>query len=343
MGSQHMRARAAFSAWCYALACMHEFMAIHTIAEIPAGITAFAMAWLGLAQLLLIGLLLAAGLLVAMMFHRLRHPPRRGYAWAVARGVPGDPAELAVPRAFEAITVPIDELGHHCAAWSITGDDPRGPVIIYTPGWGDAKIKVLERLPAMAPIASSILAWDPPGHGESPGACWLGAKEPAMIQHIARACVPEGKPVILWGHSLGGGAALAAGAGCPQAIAVVAEAPYRLPPTPAERVMKQAGLPWAGVGPIAYAMLGLRVGAGVRWNGFDRAVHAEKLSIPLLVVHGDQDSICPIGDGKAIASAAPRGELLVIPEGRHNDLWIAELSTAERVLGWAREQLADQR
>lgn len=345
---------------------------IDPFAQHPLHLTLLGLNLLGLAQLLLVGLLLAMGLLVWMMFHRLRHPPRRGYAWAVAKGVPGDPAELPQPRAFEEISLTVDDRGQRCAAWSITGDDPNGPVIIYTPGWGDAKIKVMERLDAMVPIASTIIAWDPPGHGESPGRCWLGVKEPGMIRRIARECVPKGRGVILWGHSLGGGAAIVAGgdeegtahrapgtsggeeengdqtseeisslvpgARCLVPLLIVAEAPYRLPKTPASRVMRQAGLPWSGIGPIAYLLLGLRTGAGPHWHGFDRAEHAARLRVPLLVIHGDADAICPLDDGRAIAQAAPQGELLIVEGGRHNDLWAAELGTSERVLAWLRSR-----
>jgi len=176
--------------------------------------------------------------------------------------------------------------------------------------------------------------------------------------------------VILWGHSRGGGAAVVAGSevgtrhrapgtseeedrgadhaatgssrmpdpGSRMPVLIIAEAPYRLPKTPASRVMRQAGLPWAGVGPIAYLLLGLRTGAGALWRGFDRAEHAARLRSPLLVIHGDADAICPLEDGRAIAAAAPGGQLLIVEGGRHNDLWLPELGTSERVLGWLRER-----
>jgi pimeloyl-ACP methyl ester carboxylesterase len=314
----------------YSLPSMNDPMELHHFV----GEAMLAMAWWGLAQLLGVGFVFTIALLVTMMFQKLRHPPRRGYAWAVAKGVPGDPSELPQPRRFEQVQVPVDARGTMCCAWIIEGDRADGPVILYTPGWGDAKIKVLERLHAMAPFASSIIAWDPPGHGDSPGACWLGSREPGMIRHIAQHTVPADRRVLLWGHSLGGGAAVVAAAQTERVVAAVAEAPYRVPATPAQRVMSQAGLPWRIVGPLTYWLLGLRTGAGPRWAGFDRVLHAARVAVPLLVVHGDQDGICPLEDGAAIASAAPRGELLTVPGGRHNDLWVPELGTAERVRKW---------
>ncbi|MGP1347563.1 MAG: alpha/beta hydrolase [Phycisphaerales bacterium] len=317
----------------------------HTI-PIPPITIAFAL--LGLVQLLLIGLALSIALLITLTARRLRRPPRRSYAWAVARGVPGDPSELPEPRAFQTIQLTIDHRGSTATAWSIEADEPDAPIILYTPGWGDAKIKSLQRLHAMAPIASTIIAWDPPGHGDSPGKCALGTREPQHIRHIIENAIPPDKPIILWGHSLGAGAAIAAAAAicdnpdtARRILAVVAEAPYRLPKTPASRVMRQAGLPWTGIGPLAYIALGIRTGIGPSWPGFDRALHPRNLNhTPLLVIHGQLDNICPPDDGRDIATAAPHGTFLLIEGARHNDLWQPEFHAAPRTLQWLRAAIS---
>jgi len=284
--------------------------------------------------LLLAGLLLAIAGGVWFTIVRLRRPPRRTYASAVARGLPGDPSELDDPRAFEAFTFRADDpeagaLGAlDLTAWDIEGDDPEGPVVICTPGWGDSKIGALLRLEPLAGRASRLYAWDPPGQGDSPGRSFLGTREHLAIDALRRRARERGdatRGVVLAGWSLGGGASIVAAArwarqGEPP-LAVVAEAPYRLPKTPARNVMRLAGYPWLLNGPPAFVILGLRFGLGAAWLGFDRAEHAADLHAPLLVLHGETDPVVPLEDGRAIAQRAPDGRLALIEGAGHNDLW----------------------
>lgn len=301
----------------------------------------------GLVEILGWGLAIALGLSVWMVVWRLRHPPRRTYAWAVAKGVPGDPSELDAPRVFIATELAVGD-GVRCPAWDIKGDHPDGPAIIATPGWGDSKIGCLPRIEALCAEASRVIAWDPPGTGDCPGLCPMGTREPAMILEIARwlraeECVAR---VIAYGWSLGGGAAVAA-AGLDAdrdshlLDGAIAEAPYRFPWTPAFRVMRGAGLPWRINGPIAMGLLGTRLGMGPMWKGrggFDRAVWAAMARVPIVVVHGSADGICPIADGRAIAASAA-GRIEVIDGGGHNDLW-ADARFRERTGAILREAIA---
>jgi len=285
----------------------------------------------GLAELLGIGLALAIAIATWMVVWRLRHPPRRTYAWAIAKGVPGDPSELDAPRMFVATELAVGG-GIRCAAWDIRGDRPDGPAIICTPGWGDSKIGVLPRIDALCAHASRVIAWDPPGSGETPGTCPMGTREPAMVLEIARWLRREERVTrtIAHGWSLGGGVAVvAAGMDAPRGEnlidGVISESPYRFPWTPAFRVMRAAALPWRINGPIAMGALGVRLGVGPRWSGhggFDRAEWAKLVRVPMVVIHGTADDICPIDDGRAIAdSARAHARFVVIDGGGHNDLW----------------------
>lgn len=289
-------------------------------------------AWAGLAQLLAIGLGLAILLAVVYAAWMLTHPPRRTYASAVARSRPGDPGELPAPRSFESWT--FTTRGLEFPVWEIAGDDPAGPVVIMTHGWADGKLGALLRLGPFLPIASRIIAWDLRGHGEAPGVSRLGTREvddlAALIEHTRAASTAAG-PVVLMGWSLGAGVSIAAAARddvAPHIRAVIAEAPYVLPWTPARRVMHVRGLPYRINLPIAFFVLGLLLGVGPRWRTFDRVAHARRLKCPLLVIHGENDAICPPGDGRAIAAAAPRSTLAIIPAGGHNNLWTEAPLTA---------------
>jgi len=44
----------------------------------------------------------------------------------------------------------------------------------------------------------------------------------------------------------------------------------------------------------------------------DRASDLEKLAIPVLIIHGDDDPVIPLAGGKATAAAIPNSELKII-------------------------------
>ncbi len=270
----------------------------------------------GLAVLLALGGVIYALILILGTNWKLRHPPRRTYAAALARNLPSDPSELETPLAFESWTFRSRNLD--LPVWDIKGSNPDGPVIILTPGWGDSRIGALVRTPYLAEHASRIIAWDMPGHGEAPGTSTLGVREPqdlcALIEHL-------GCPVVLYGWSLGAGVSIAAAAEpniSSRVPAVIAEAPYRFPETPARNVLRAAHLPSGFSLTGAMWTLGL-TGKGRR--NFDRCAHAARLSCPLLVIHGRHDPVCPPDDGRAIADAAPDGSFALIDPGDHNRLW----------------------
>lgn len=287
---------------------------------------------------MLLGLLLATLLCVTVIWRALTHPRRRTYATAVARKQPGSPDELDLPRDFDQWTVRSRGVDLH--AWTIRGDRPEGPVVIVTHGWGNGRIGALVRTPALASEASWVVLWDQRGHGDTRGASTLGIRGEAdllaIIQQV-RTDTPEADRcgVVLMGWSMGAGiaiesaATLNALASGVKVLGVIAESPYIDPHTPARAVLRGLGLPVRWVLPLVLRAIGLRYGINpiaphVRAGslGFDRLGDAERLgTIPLLVLHGDADTMCPIYDGIAIADAAHNGTCMTIPGGGHNDLW----------------------
>ena len=304
-------------------------------------------------------LLLAAGLgasLAAGAVHTARvltRPPRRTFSWAVSRSLPSSPAELRSPErpdGYPFETWAFRSRGLDLPVWDIRGDDPAGPTIIFTHGWGDSRITSLPRVPHLVNLCSRLLLWDLPGHGDSPGRCSLGASETddllALIDHIAG---PDSAPAILHGFSLGAGISIDAAVrntAPPGGIAaVVAEAPYRIPIVPARNVLRAAGLPWRLTLPPAMAWAGLRSGHGLSWiterygTRFDRARLAADLPVPLLVLCGDLDAVSPPDDARAIAAAAPHSTLELIPGAAHLNLW-TDPAHAQRCAAAVRRFLA---
>lgn len=282
---------------------------------------------LGLIQALLVGLAIAVAILTLWTIARLRRPRRWTYAAAVARNEPGDPSELDSPRRFEPFTFRDPATGLDLPAWEIAGDAPSGPVAILTPGWSESRVTGLWRVPALAPVCSRIVVWDPPGHGEAPGYSALGVREPAALAALVERAAPESPPpnIVLYGWSMGAGVSIAAAGKAKAAgrvLCVIAEAPYRRLFAPVRNVAKLWGLPAWPNGPLALWTLGLWLGAGPTWRRLDRARLAACVSAPLLVLHGEADEICPARDGVDIASAAQRGLYIGVSGAGHMDLWL---------------------
>jgi pimeloyl-ACP methyl ester carboxylesterase len=279
----------------------------------------------GLAQMLGVGLVAAWLLMVVYTVRSLTRPPRRTYTWAVSRRTAGDPGELEPSRAFEAFV--FRGRAGELPAWRVIGDDPAGPVVVMTHGWGSSRVGGLKRVHAAAAAANAVVLWDLPGHGEAPGTARLGADEHLDLLALLDSLPPGKAGLVLFGWSMGAGvsiraAAEDAAAGRGRIRAVIAEAPYIDPSTPARAVMRLRGMPHRLNLAPAMAWIGLTRGVGPRWAGFDRDAHAARLgAVPLTVIHGDADPVCPVDAGRAIAAAAPSGRLVIVPGAGHNDLW----------------------
>lgn len=258
------------------------------------------------------GLIFLLALVFAVMWG-LSHPPRRTYASAVAKNLPGAPDELEPSIPFEQWS--LESAGLSLPVWDMRGRDPDGPTIVFSHGWGDSRLGALPRAQRLADFASRLIAWDLPAHGKAKGTCRLGLHESIHLSALLDAL--EG-PLVLYGWSLGAGLAIQAGTH-PKVVAVIAEAPFRFQHTPARNVLRQAHLPSGLTLSIALFLLGMRPG---RRRAFDRAGLASRLSCPLLIIHGSHDEICPIEDSRAIAQAAANATLVEIAGGNHNGLWI---------------------
>lgn len=274
----------------------------------------------GFLMLMAIGFALYAAFLVGSTLLTLQHPPRRTYAWAVSRNAAGEPGELSPPLGFRQFE--FTSRGHRLVAWDIDGLNPTGPLVVLTHGWSDSRVGALSRVSALAPVCSRLIAWDLPGHGESPGVCELGLREAEdLLQLIRTIDRVEGVPVILMGWSLGAGVSIVAAKDA-KVMGVIAEASYRFGDTPARNVMRARGSPWRLNLPVALWIVRRRAGVDeTAWRAFDRAAHAAMLGCPLLVLHGSADVVSPPDEARAIASRATHATFHEIPGAHHNDLW----------------------
>jgi hypothetical protein len=147
----------------------------------------------------------------------------------------------------------------------------------------------------------------------------------AALAFVRDSLGATGRPVALYGHSLGSAIAaeLAAREG---AEVLVLESPLSSASAMA-RIM------------IGGPMLVLwRLIARVH---FDTVERVRKLDAPVWVAHGDRDPVIPLRMGREVFAAARRqGELLVVPGAGHND--VAEVG-GEEYWGWLTRALAPRR
>lgn len=218
-------------------------------------------------------------------------------------------------------------LGHHTAPHSHTrlvAADGTRLAGTHLAGPADAPGAVLllhgfaanRRKPAYARLADGlaqacgVLALDLRGHGGSDGQCTWGDDEVEDVRAGLRWLRAYGYDrVALLGLSMGGTAAIHAAATDPAAIDVLAtiSAPARFhqpPPTvPLQRLHRVWHSPVRRA--ALHAGLGVRLAAPRAWREPSHPVEmARAITVPWLVVHGEDDAYFPVDEAQALADAA---------------------------------------
>ena len=141
-----------------------------------------------------------------------------------------------------------------------------------------------------------------PGYGDSEGSPSVESFFEAARVAAERARALAGdRPLVAVGSSLGSFPATYLAA-----EGVVSRLLLRAPPTSI-----------AAAGQRSYPFL------PVRWllrHRFDNLALAPDVSCPVLVIHGDQDTIVPVAMGRQLAEAFPNGEFVGAEGYGHNDL-----------------------
>lgn len=288
---------------------------------------------MGLLLLLLLAAAIASTIAIVSIAWEALHPRRRTVSWALANGTPADPAALdPSPKRWRAWTVRTPD-GAELPVWEIDGGVADGPIVVIVHGWGRSRWDSLRRATPLLAIASKFILPDLRGHGEASGHTRLGCLEVDDLRHmLERVDASRATPIVLMGHSMGAGIVIRAAAdmGPDSGISgVVALAPYERVVTPiAARLHHRAMPTW----PFASLAVLLLRAVGVR----DRplSVDAARLTVPLLVITAERDTLSPAADGRAIAAAAPeaRGRMTTMPGGNHADPGIEDPIVFDQLL-----------
>ncbi len=156
--------------------------------------------------------------------------------------------------------------------------------------------------------AIGIFIFDYRGYGRSPGTpseTSTSLDGEAAIHYVRTQLKVESKNLVIFGRSLG--AAVAAEmASRHDSRAVILESPFT-----SIRAMAKVVFPVLPIGPLL----------GAKFDVLDKV---GKINAPLLVLHGDQDEIIPLEQGKQVfAAARPPKQFYPIKGAGHNDTFIA--------------------
>ncbi len=203
------------------------------------------------------------------------------------------------------------------------GADPRtAPSIVHVHGNAGSLNDHLAFVDFLPAAGVNVLSFDYRGYGESEGSAW--SRAPLVEDTLAALAALRGRAdidpsrIALYGVSLGGAIAIVAAArdaATGGALgALLLESPFACWRDVAANAL--GGDPaWAPVRGIASWLI------PAERDGVPRPVDAiAQLGIPILIIHGDADTIVPVSHGRRLAEAAPAATLLELRGAQHNSL-----------------------
>lgn len=220
------------------------------------------------------------------------------------RGVQETPAALRLP--FVDVRIPTED-GETLHGWWLEDPAARAQVVFFHGNGGNLSLW-LEAIAGIRQRGLSVLAVDYRGYGAStgrPSERGLYRDADASIRAFAGRLRKGGTPVIYWGRSIG--------------APVAAHAATRLAPDALvlESPMSH-GRSLLETNPVLWL---LSFFSSYR---FATSRFVQQLDVPLLIVHGDVDSLVPYASGKRVFDAArtARKTFATIPGAGHNDLHV---------------------
>jgi dipeptidyl aminopeptidase/acylaminoacyl peptidase len=247
--------------------------------------------------------------------------------------------------------------GQSLAAWLVVPDRhdpsrPGAPAVLALHGWGANASTMWPLVEPLVRAGLAIMLLDASCHGDSGEESF--ASLPRFAEDLADAAAVlaaqpgvDARRVGLVGHSVGAAAALLHAARAtrdaapdrrmPEVAAVVSLSAFTHPETVMRRWMAQRRLP---AGRLAEAIVDeVQQVIGAR---FDAIAPVNTIGLArgrVMVVHGLDDAIVPVGEARRLGRARPDAELLLVP-GDH-DLRQALAPHAPHIVGFLVAALAE--
>jgi uncharacterized protein len=241
-------------------------------------------------------------IVVITLLVRLSEP---GFAFFPLAGETTTPNDFGISHQTLSIAT---EDGETLRAWALSGT-PQGPAsrrrahIVYFHGNGGNLSVWTPILAGIARQGYSVLAVDYRGYGKStgrPSEPGLYRDVDAVVRSVWKKPQQDG-PIVYWGRSLGATmAAYAATVRPPDGL--ILESAF-----PDVRTLVRSSPP----------MMVLSLFSTFR---FPAAEFMQRVSVPVLMMHGDRDSVIPFAQGRALFEKVPGPkQFFTIRGGDHND------------------------
>ena len=184
-----------------------------------------------------------------------------------------------------------------CKHWN--ADNPKGLTLLYSHGNGEDIGRIEEFLKTWISEGWSVITYDYPGYGHSPGkpsefGCYQAID--AVFENLTEQKGINPHKIVLWGRSLGTGPSCYL-AEKKKVGGIILETPFM---TAFRTVTETPFLPWD------------------RFRNLERA---PSIHCPSLVIHGKNDEVVPFRHGKRVYNALPEPKRFIEFEtAGHNDL-----------------------
>ncbi len=196
-----------------------------------------------------------------------------------------------------------------------------GKYVLFFHGYNAPWASGLKYLPLLWRLGFHVLMAEQPGHGESSGRfITYGAREAkaglvwlSWLEEQQGASLAE---TVVMGESMGAATALLTAAACPQIGFCIADCSYS---SWREELLYQGKKRY---GPLAAALIpgvGLwcRLLTGVSFSDVEPAAAARNIQCPVLLFHGDADTVVPVAMAQKIAEANPAAKLHIVKGAAH--------------------------
>ncbi len=253
------------------------------------------------------------------------------------------PFEFGIP--YDAVALPGGDGVKLPGWWMYRADSSR--VVIICIGYRGRRADMLGIGAALWRDGNNVLIFDYRGHGELAGTpVTLGYREVQDLLSAvawAKSQVPDASIGVL-GYSMGGSVAIMGAARSQDIRAVVADSPFasqrEVVGLTVRRVLRVPHGPLLNVVDLLLGHIG-----GYHFKDVEPLREVPLIAPrPLLLIHGDADSVTDPRDSQALYDAAgePK-DLWLVPDVEHCGVYFADRSYyCERVTGFFRRALAEQ-
>jgi pimeloyl-ACP methyl ester carboxylesterase len=253
----------------------------------------------------------------------LLKPVRRKKEWYMRFTTSLEPKDAGLPQ--ENITIETFD-GLKLSSWFVPQKKKSHGTIIYLHGVGDCKIAGVAFARFIYEKGFNIFLYDSRNHGESEGYyCTYGFYEKHDVSSVitylqSRKDIKIGN-IGLFGTSMGAAVAIQAAAIDHRIAAVVSEGSFSTLRTIFVDYQKRfIKLPWHFLRNIA--LLQSQKMANFKARLVAPIEDVKRVHVPILIVHGKNDSFIKSSYSKMLYNAAHEPKQLVIIEGAdHNDVW----------------------